>query len=91
MNWIMLLWTSIVFILIVMSASAWRDMLKTETAARPHIDDISHYRHSDDDHRVDGWHVTAFGVVRVRQDTLAINVQRVGSFAKPVVQLKDPE
>ena len=49
-NWIMLLWPSIVTVLIVLSAFAWRDTLKTERPVRPHIDDIpfrpSHHRHS---------------------------------------------
>jgi hypothetical protein len=55
MNWIVLLWAVIVLALIVLSAFAWRDTLKTEEPVRPHIDDIpfrpNHHRHSDDDLR----------------------------------------
>lgn len=51
MNWIMLLWPSIVTVLVVLSAYAWRDTLKTERLARPNIDDIpvrpSPYRDDD--------------------------------------------
>ena len=55
MNWIMLLGPSIVSVLIVLSAYAWRDTLKTERPAQPRIEDIplprSHQRHSDADHQ----------------------------------------
>lgn len=55
MIWIMLLWPSIVIVSIVLSALAWRDTLKVESAVRAHIDDIpfrsNPYRHSDDDRR----------------------------------------
>jgi hypothetical protein len=54
MKWIMAFWTSIVSVLMVISALAWREMLKTERAVRPYIDDIpfrpNGYRHRDDDH-----------------------------------------
>ncbi len=53
MNWIVLFWALIALALIMLSAYAWRDMLNTDRAVRPHIDDIpfrpNHYRHSDDD------------------------------------------
>jgi hypothetical protein len=56
MNWIMLLWPSIATVLILLSACAWLDTLKTEEAVRPHIDDIpfrpNAHRHSDDEHQV---------------------------------------
>ena len=54
MNWIMLVWPSVAAVLILVSAFAWLDTIKTE-AVRPHIDDIpfrpNPYRHSDDDHQ----------------------------------------
>jgi hypothetical protein len=54
MNWIMLLWPSIASVLILLSACAWRDTLKTENAVRAHIDDIpfrtKSLRHRDDEH-----------------------------------------
>jgi hypothetical protein len=56
MNWIMLLWPSVASVLILLSAYAWLDMLKTEKAVRPHIDDIPFrpnlHRHSDDEHQL---------------------------------------
>jgi hypothetical protein len=55
MNWIMLVWPSVAAVLILVSAFAWLDTIKTESAVRPHIDDIpfrpNPYRHSDDDHQ----------------------------------------
>jgi hypothetical protein len=55
MNWIMLSWASIAFVVIVISVHARRDALRSQGIVRPHIDDIpfrpNHYRHSDDDHQ----------------------------------------
>ena len=56
MNWIMLLWLCAAAVLILLSAFAWRDMLKTENAVRSHIDDIpfrpNPHRYRDDEHQL---------------------------------------